>query len=104
MIEHRKFRVMLVGSAHGVGVDASGVANAEISYEGKEVQQPSSNLPLRGPCKAKWLTLRLHPLRGKKAGYDAIQTLASAGGRTVCAFGCPVSICRPLCRSRRIRQ
>ena len=38
MIEHRKFRVMLVGSAHGVGVDASGVANAEISYEGKEVQ------------------------------------------------------------------
>jgi alpha-D-xyloside xylohydrolase len=38
MIEHRKFRVVLVGSAHGVGVDPSGVANAEVSYEGQETQ------------------------------------------------------------------
>ena len=38
MIEHRKFRVVLVTDGHGVGVDPSHVANAEISYEGKEVQ------------------------------------------------------------------
>jgi alpha-D-xyloside xylohydrolase len=38
MAESRKFRVVLVADGHGVGVDATGAANAEISYEGKEVQ------------------------------------------------------------------
>ena len=38
MIEHRKFRVVLVESGQGIGVDATGAANAEISYEGKEVR------------------------------------------------------------------
>jgi len=38
MIELRKFRILLVDRAHGVGTDTSGVANAEVSYEGKEVQ------------------------------------------------------------------
>ena len=38
MIEHRKFRVVLVADGHGVGADVTGAANAEISYEGKEVQ------------------------------------------------------------------
>ena len=37
MIEHRKFRVVLVAGGHGVGVDVTSTANAEISYEGKEV-------------------------------------------------------------------
>ena len=37
MIEHRKFRVVLVEGGHGTGVDVTGTANAEISYEGKEV-------------------------------------------------------------------
>jgi hypothetical protein len=38
MIEHRKFRVVLVASGHGVGSDVTSATNAEISYEGKEVQ------------------------------------------------------------------
>ncbi len=38
MIEHRKFRVVLVGSGHGSGVDVTSVPNAEIDYYGKEVQ------------------------------------------------------------------
>jgi alpha-D-xyloside xylohydrolase len=38
MIESRKFRVVLVAEGHAVGVDGSGVPNAEISYQGKEVQ------------------------------------------------------------------
>jgi alpha-D-xyloside xylohydrolase len=38
MAEHRKFRVVLVDSGHGAGVDVTSAGNAEISYEGKEVQ------------------------------------------------------------------
>jgi len=38
MVEHRKFRVVLVSSGHGVGGDVTGSANAEIDYDGKEVQ------------------------------------------------------------------
>jgi alpha-D-xyloside xylohydrolase len=38
MIEHREFRVVLVGSGHGSGVDVTSVPNAEIDYYGKEVQ------------------------------------------------------------------
>jgi len=38
MVEHRKFRVVLVDSGHGAGVDVTSAGNAEISYEGKEVQ------------------------------------------------------------------
>ena len=37
MIEHRKFRVVLVAGGHGTGVDVTSTANAEISYEGNEV-------------------------------------------------------------------
>ena len=37
MIEHRKFRVVLVAGGHGTGVDVTSMANAEIGYEGKEV-------------------------------------------------------------------
>lgn len=37
IIEHRKFRVVLVAGGHGTGVDVTSTANAEISYEGKEV-------------------------------------------------------------------
>ena len=37
MIEHRIFRVVLVAGGHGTGVDVTGTANAEISYEGNEV-------------------------------------------------------------------
>ena len=38
MVEHRKFRVILVGSGHGVGGEVTGSANAEIDYDGKEIQ------------------------------------------------------------------
>jgi len=38
MVENRKFRVVLVGEGHGEGIDATGTANAEIDYEGKEVK------------------------------------------------------------------
>ena len=34
----RKFRVVLVGSGHGSGVDVTSVPNVEIDYYGKEVQ------------------------------------------------------------------
>jgi alpha-D-xyloside xylohydrolase len=37
MVEHREFRVVLVASGHGTGVDVTSTANAEISYEGSEV-------------------------------------------------------------------
>ncbi len=36
--ESRKFRVVLVADGHGVGAEVTGSANAEVSYEGKEVQ------------------------------------------------------------------
>jgi alpha-D-xyloside xylohydrolase len=39
MAESRKFRVVLVAGGHGVGVDATGAANAEINYDGKAVQE-----------------------------------------------------------------
>jgi hypothetical protein len=39
MIEDRKFRVVLVASGHGIGSDMTSKVNAEISYEGKEVQK-----------------------------------------------------------------
>jgi alpha-D-xyloside xylohydrolase len=38
MIEHRKFRVVLVGNDRGIGIDVARAVNAEIMYEGKEVQ------------------------------------------------------------------
>jgi alpha-D-xyloside xylohydrolase len=38
MIEHRKFRVVLVWSGHGAGVDINITPDAEIDYDGKEVQ------------------------------------------------------------------
>jgi hypothetical protein len=38
MVEHRKFRVVLVDSGHGAGVDVTSAGNAGISYEGKEVR------------------------------------------------------------------
>ena len=36
MVEHRKFRVVLVMGEHGAGVGVTNTANGEISYEGKE--------------------------------------------------------------------
>ncbi len=38
MAEKRKFRVVLVAAGRGVGVNATGTTDAEISYQGKEVQ------------------------------------------------------------------
>ena len=38
IVEDRRFRVVLVADGHGVGADVTGSANAEISYEGKEVK------------------------------------------------------------------
>jgi alpha-D-xyloside xylohydrolase len=38
MIEHRKFRVVLVASGHGAGVDRTEASNAEINYDVKQVQ------------------------------------------------------------------
>jgi alpha-D-xyloside xylohydrolase len=38
MVEHRKFRIVLVGNGHGLGIDVTAASNAEIDYEGKEVQ------------------------------------------------------------------
>jgi alpha-D-xyloside xylohydrolase len=38
LVEHRRFLVVLVADGRGVGADVTGSANAEISYEGKEVK------------------------------------------------------------------
>lgn len=38
MVEHRRFRVVLVSSGHGVGAEITGSPNVEIGYDGKEVQ------------------------------------------------------------------
>jgi alpha-D-xyloside xylohydrolase len=38
MIEHRKFRVVLVSIGHGAGAEITGSANAEIDYDGKEIE------------------------------------------------------------------
>jgi alpha-D-xyloside xylohydrolase len=38
MIEHHKFRVVLVGNGHGSDVDVTSAPNVEIDYYGKEVQ------------------------------------------------------------------
>jgi len=38
MTEHRKFRVVLVAEGQGAGADATIKPNAEINYEGKEIQ------------------------------------------------------------------
>ena len=38
MIQHRKFRVVLVGSGHGVGGEVTSPANAELDYDGKQIQ------------------------------------------------------------------
>jgi hypothetical protein len=38
MIEHRAFRVVVVASGHGTGSEVTSSVNAEISYDGKEVQ------------------------------------------------------------------
>jgi alpha-D-xyloside xylohydrolase len=40
MIEHRRFRVVIVGSGHGAGADATSAPDLEIDYDGKEVQKP----------------------------------------------------------------
>jgi len=37
MVEHRRFRVILVGSGHGVGADVTNAPNANIAYQGKEL-------------------------------------------------------------------
>ena len=37
MVEHRSFRIVLVGGGHGTGAAAAGTANAELNYDGKEV-------------------------------------------------------------------
>jgi alpha-D-xyloside xylohydrolase len=37
MVEKRAFRVVVVGSGHGVGEDVTGKADKEIAYEGKEI-------------------------------------------------------------------
>jgi hypothetical protein len=39
MAEHRKFAVVLVDNGHGAGADVTEVSNAEIDYDGKEVQR-----------------------------------------------------------------
>jgi alpha-D-xyloside xylohydrolase len=39
MVENRKFKVVLVGSGHGLGMDVTGNPNAEIDYDGNEVQK-----------------------------------------------------------------
>ena len=39
MIEHRQFRVVLVGAEHGVGVDVTDVPNMAIDYDGKEIEK-----------------------------------------------------------------
>jgi alpha-D-xyloside xylohydrolase len=36
MVETRAFRIVLVGSAHGTGVEVTGKADKEITYDGKE--------------------------------------------------------------------
>jgi len=38
MVEHRNFRVVIVGSGHRAGVEVTGAADAEIAYDGKEMQ------------------------------------------------------------------
>jgi alpha-D-xyloside xylohydrolase len=38
MVKHRRFRVILVSSGHGVSGEVTGPANAEIDYDGKEIQ------------------------------------------------------------------
>ena len=38
MVQHRKFRVVVVGSGHGVGGEVTRPANAEIEYDGEQVQ------------------------------------------------------------------
>ncbi len=38
MVETRAFRIVLVGSAHGTGVEVTGKADKEITYDGKETK------------------------------------------------------------------
>jgi alpha-D-xyloside xylohydrolase len=38
MVEHRKFSIVLVGIGRGVGAELTSQANAEVDYDGKEVQ------------------------------------------------------------------
>jgi alpha-D-xyloside xylohydrolase len=38
MVEHRRFRAVLVSGGQGTGAEMTGSANAEIDYDGKEVQ------------------------------------------------------------------
>jgi alpha-D-xyloside xylohydrolase len=38
MVERRKFRLVLVGNGHGSDVDVTSSPNAEIDYDGKEIQ------------------------------------------------------------------
>jgi alpha-D-xyloside xylohydrolase len=37
MVEKRTFRIVAVGSGHGIGGDITGKADKEITYEGKEI-------------------------------------------------------------------
>jgi alpha-D-xyloside xylohydrolase len=39
MVEHRKFRVVLVGSSRGAGGDVTSTPNLEVEYDGNEVQK-----------------------------------------------------------------
>ncbi len=38
MVDHRKFRIVLVDSRHGSGIELTNAPNAEIDYSGREVQ------------------------------------------------------------------
>ena len=38
MIEHRRFRVVLVDQEHGIGLNETASANTEVDYEGRKVQ------------------------------------------------------------------
>jgi alpha-D-xyloside xylohydrolase len=38
MVEHRRFRIVLVGGGHGSGVDVTTAANKDVVYHGKEIQ------------------------------------------------------------------
>lgn len=39
MIEHRKFSIVLVSESHGTGADPTRTPNAEINYDGRQIQQ-----------------------------------------------------------------
>jgi alpha-D-xyloside xylohydrolase len=38
MVEKRAFRIVVVGSGHGIGGEVTGAADKEIAYDGAEVK------------------------------------------------------------------